>query len=84
MNHGCVSFTEAGRTKIMVAGGVTSVAEGQTVVTTHVEVMDWQTKVWTSARVLPKRLTGVKMIKTKNRPTILGRYNFEKQDIILR
>ena len=57
MNHGCVSYTEAGRTKIMVAGGVTNLG-GETVVTTSVEVMDWQTKTWTSARDLPRRLTG--------------------------
>ena len=57
MNHGCVAYTETGRTKIMVAGGVTSLG-GETVVTSSVEVMDWQTKSWTSARDLPRRLTG--------------------------
>ena len=57
MNHGCVAYTEAGRTKIMVAGGVTR-RGGETVVTTSVGVMDWQTKTWTSARDLPRRLTG--------------------------
>ena len=41
----------------MVAGGVTNLG-GETVVTTSVEVMDWQTKTWTSARDLPRRLTG--------------------------
>ena len=60
MNHGCVAYTEAGRTKIMVAGGVTRLGTsgGETVVTTSVEVMDWQTKTWTLARDLPRRLTG--------------------------
>ena len=60
MNHGCVAYTEAGRTKIMVAGGVTRLGTSgeETVVTTSVEVMDWQTKTWTLARDLPRRLTG--------------------------
>ena len=102
MNHGCVTYSEAGRTKIMVAGGVTSISSpgGEAVVTTSVEVMDWQTRTWTTARALPRRLTGdvtsdgmsrsnikqsgIKMIKTQNRPTILGQYNFEKQNIVLR
>ena len=102
MNHGCVTYSEAGRTKIMVAGGVTSLSSpgGEAVVTTSVEVMDWQTRTWTTARALPRRLTGdvtsdgmlrsniqqsgIKMIKTQNRPTILGQYNFEKQNIVLR
>ena len=28
--------------------------------------------------------SGIRMIKTQNRPTILGQYNFEKQNIVLR
>ena len=60
MNHGCVAYTEAGRTKIMVAGGVIRTAQGDAVVTTSVEVMDWPTKTWTSQRSLPRKLTGNK------------------------
>ena len=58
LNHGCVSYSEGGRTKIMVAGGVTITPQGDAVVTTSVEVMDWPTKTWTSQRALPRSLTG--------------------------
>ena len=58
LNHGCVSYSEGGRTKIMVAGGVTKTAQGDAVVTTSVEVMDWPTKTWTSQRALPRTPTG--------------------------
>ena len=42
----------------MVAGGVTITPQGDAVVTTSVEVMDWPTKTWTSQRALPRGLTG--------------------------
>ena len=58
LNHGCVSYSEGGRTKVMVAGGVTMTPQGDAVVTTSVEVMDWPTKTWTSQRALPRGLTG--------------------------
>ena len=58
LNHGCVAYKEGGRHKIMVAGGVTMTAQGDAVVTTSVEVMDWPSKTWTSQRALPWKLTG--------------------------
>jgi len=83
MNHGCVRYNQGG-TKIMVAGGVRKTASGQFEVTDSVEVMDWNSKTWRTERVLPRKFTGLKMIATQNAPTMLGNYNFEKQNLIFR
>ena len=38
MNHGCAAYTEGGRLKVMVAGGVSFNAAGQAVAQRSVEV----------------------------------------------
>ena len=38
MNHGCAAYTEGGRLKVMVAGGVSFTAAGQAVAQRSVEV----------------------------------------------
>ena len=47
-------------------------------------MLDWSTKTWRTERPLPRLLTGLKMVVTNNRPTVLGRYNFEKQNLVWR
>ena len=53
-----LKLVESSLLNSLVAGGVTKTAQGDAVVTTSVEVMDWPTKTWTSQRALPRRLTG--------------------------
>ena len=100
MNHGCALYNSGAGQKIMVAGGVVKTGSGQFEVTNSVEVMDWGTKTWRTERVLPRRFTGacvniyhclklklfqgIEMTVTNNRPTLFGRYNFEKQNVVLR
>ena len=60
MNHGCVSYVENNRVKIMVGGGVTRGSDGISRFTQTVEVMDWTNKNWISERNFPNLLSGKK------------------------
>ena len=84
MNHACLTYVENGRRKIMVAGGVVKTESGQNDVTNTVEVLDWSTKLWKFDRATPRRMTGFKLISVSQRPTIIGRYDNEYQNVILR
>ena len=58
MNHGCVSYVENNRVKIMVGGGLIRGTDGVSRFTQTVEVMDWTNKNWVSERNLPNSLSG--------------------------
>ena len=58
MNHGCVSYVENNRLKIMVGGGLIRGTDGVSRFTRTVEVMDWTNKNWVSERNLPNLLSG--------------------------
>ena len=68
----------------MVAGGVVKTESGQNDVTNTGEVLDWSTKLWKYDRAAPRRMTGFKLISVSQRPTIIGRYDNEYQNVILR
>ena len=84
MNHGCVTYQEGGKKKVMVGGGVTRGLDGIDRTTQTVEVMDWDTKTWISERNFPNLMTGGKLVVVDSRPTLLGRYGQEKQNTVLR
>ena len=58
VNHGCVSYVENNRVKIMVGGGLTRGSDGISRFTQTVEVMDWTNKDWVSERNFPNLLSG--------------------------
>jgi len=77
MNHGCVSYTEGDKVKIMVAGGVSFTSAKQPIVLNQVEVLDFETGEWKLEANLPKQMTGSKLITVNNRPVVVGRYGNE-------
>eukprot|EP00092_Neocalanus_flemingeri_P033170 GFUD01036072.1.p1 GENE.GFUD01036072.1~~GFUD01036072.1.p1 ORF type:complete len:565 (-),score=103.40 GFUD01036072.1:48-1742(-) len=84
MNHACVSYTEGGKPKIMVAGGVTFGSSNQALVVDTVEVLDFESGQWKSETNFPNRLTGTKLITVNNRPVVVGRYGNELTNRMIR
>ena len=84
MNHGCVSYIEGGKHKIMVAGGVTLSSSNQALAVNKVEVMDFETGNWILESNLPNVVTGSKLIKIEGRPVVVGRYGNELTNRMIR
>ena len=84
MNHACMMFEEMGRTKIMVAGGVTKTEENNNELTNTVEILDFDHASWKFASDIPKFVTGSKLIEVSGRPTLVGRYGSERQCVLSR
>ena len=84
MNHACLKFIENGKTKIMLAGGVTKTPENAYEVTKTAEVYDFEDSSWMFAADIPRFVTGSKLIEVSNRPTIVGRYGSERQCVMSR
>ena len=84
MNHACLLFEEGGRKKIMVAGGVTKTYNDHNQLTNSAEIFDVQDFSWIVGADIPKFVTGSKFIDIDGRPTLVGRYGVERQQIILR
>ena len=74
MNHACVKFSEGGRTKVMVAGGVTSSPDLEFSVVRTVEVLDVQGMSWRRAMDIPSSITGSRLVVVDGRPCLVGRY----------
>ena len=79
MNHACIKFKENGRTKIMIAGGVTKLSENAYELTNTAEIYDFNDSSWKFAADIPKSITGSRFIKVYGRPTLVGRYGSERQ-----
>ena len=84
MNHGCVSFTEGGKEKVMVAGGVTFSSSNQAMVVNKVEVLDFESGEWKFETNFPNVITGSKLINVNGRPAVVGRYGNELTNRMIR
>ena len=84
MNHACIKYEEMGKTKIMVAGGVTKGPESNYELTKSAEIYDYEDATWKFAADIPKIVTGSKLIEVSGRPTLVGRYGSEKQCVMSR
>jgi len=84
MNHGCVTYVQGGKHKIMVAGGVTFTSSNQAIAVNKVEVMDFETGNWILEANFPNVVTGTKLIKIQDRPVVVGRYGNELTNRMIR
>jgi len=84
MNPGCIAFQEGTQTKVMVTGGISRNAEGQSIVLDSTESFDVASGTWRLEAPLPNKITGAKMAIIGNQPSIIGRFGFENTNKILR
>ena len=84
MNHACIKFSEGGRSKVMVAGGVTASDDLEFSVVRSVEVLDVQSLTWRRALDIPTSITGSRLILVDGRPCLVGRYGEENTRALLR
>ena len=74
-NHACARYEEAGRVKVIIAGGVT-MESGKFKATNTTEILDFSSLTWVLGHHLRGPLTGGKFIDVQGRPTLVGRsYN---------
>ena len=81
MNHACIKYSEGGRTKVMVAGGVTSSEEHEFSVVRTVEVLDVTSLSWRRAMDIPSPITGSRLIIVDGRPCLVGRYGEQGSEV---
>ena len=77
-NHAYILYTDNGRKKVMVAGGVSVGQEGGIGKPLNsVEILDWPTGAWIEGQPLPASLVGGKFITVEGRIVLVGRYGQE-------
>ena len=71
-NHACARYEEAGRVKVIIAGGIT-MEGGKFKATNTTEILDFSSLTWVLGHHLRGPLTGAKFIDVHGRPTLVGR-----------